>query len=74
MSHTTQGVPRGQRSNTSSAVVNFTAAARPAGRARSSDTAAAVLPDRLQAPEMDRRIKRQVSLRSYMRNLLDFAP
>jgi hypothetical protein len=53
--------------------VNFTAAARPAGRARSSDTAAAVWPDRLQAPEMERRIK-VASLRSYMRNLLDFAP
>ena len=49
MSQTTQGLPRGQRSKTSSVVVNFTATADCGGRAWSSDTAQAVLPDRLPA-------------------------
>jgi hypothetical protein len=57
MSQTTHGVPRGQRSNTSSVVVNFTADARLPGRARRSVTASAVLPERLQAPETDTRAK-----------------
>jgi hypothetical protein len=60
-------------------VVNFTAAAEPRGRARSSDTAAAVLPERLQAPEMEMRAKDELScdlIRVAARhaNLLDFAP
>src|SRR5258708_5812268 len=61
MSQTMQVVPRGQRSNTSSVVVNLTAAARPAGRARRSETAAAVLPARLQAPEMEMRVMRALA-------------
>src|SRR5262245_12034858 len=50
MSQTTQGAPRGHRSKTSSVVVNLRAMAEPDGSARSSVTAAAVLPARLQAP------------------------
>ena len=53
MSHTTHGVPRGHRSNTSSVVVNLTADAAPRGRASRSDTAQAVLPARLHAPETE---------------------
>ena len=51
MSQTTQVEPRGQRSKTSSVVVNLTAAAAPAGRARRRVSASAVLPARLQVPE-----------------------
>ena len=54
MSHTTQGVPRGQRSKTSSVVVNLTATAAPAGQGPRSDTAQAVLPARLHAPDTDK--------------------
>jgi hypothetical protein len=50
MSQTRQGAPRGQRLKTSSVVVNLTAAASPAGRARRRVSAIAVFPDRLHAP------------------------
>src|SRR5258705_13809386 len=55
MSHTTQGVPRGQPVNVSSVVVNLTAVEP--GMARSMLTTAAVLPARLVAPETQRSIR-----------------